>query len=90
MEVTAEKLKKFIDDSCKKAGVPSDLFSNVMKQIDDKVKGLISASNKRDSAEWAKSRMEEIWTAKKDGPGTPAEPGATVRSSLVKGEEGEI
>lgn len=89
MEVTAEKLKKFIDDSCKKAGVSSDLFSNVMKQIDDRVKGLISAHDKLDD-KWAKDMMVEIWSPKKDGPGTPAEPGATVRTSLIKGEEGEI
>lgn len=89
IEVTGEKLKKFIEDSCKKAGVPTDLFSNVMKQIDDKVKKMISENDKL-SDEWARDMMKEIWTAKKDGPGRPGEPGATVRSSLVKGEEGVI
>jgi hypothetical protein len=89
IETVAYKFKKFIDDSCKKSGVSGDIFTDVKKGIDDTAKKMISNNNSDTTLAWAKTRMKEIFSPKKEGEGTPIK-GASVTTISVDGEEGKI
>jgi hypothetical protein len=86
MELTAERFKKFLDNSANEMGVPVDLFSDIKKEIDT-WKSSYKVSDK--VKEKATTDFQKAFNPTKESAGD-AYRGATTQTLRTAGKESEI